>query len=189
MKILEHIDSYVLQLAEVNKLKESIETSKRGEFYATVEGDMAYSDKDYKLEKQYNESVKLHRKQIKESEEKLEKSSKLLDNYVKNIQSDLDNISNHDLQIAIQKLTEKIDELELYILALRDGIKIAKENGDKAYSSGNFLQEKMYNLEYRRLYEEMIALEPIVENYRDTLNILNDKSFEPNSPTSFGPIN
>ena len=33
------------------------------------------------------------------------------------------------------------------------------------------------------------ALEPIVENYRDTLNILNDKSFEPNSPTSFGPIN
>lgn len=175
MKLLEQIDNYVLHLADVKNLNTEINNLKRSEFYATVEGDLSYSEGDYASEKQYNASVNFSRQKREESEQKLAAASKLLNESMANIEKLLKEANEYDLKEATTKVDSKIKELERYRDLLRKRIKTAYENGDKAYIQGDYKKEKEHNAEYKRLYSEIMELNPVVEGYQEALEILKQK--------------
>ena len=175
MELLEQIDNYVLQSAEVKKLQSEIDTYKRSEFYASVEGDLSYHEGDYNLEKQYNASVRFNQQKREEAEKKLEVSAVLLQETKGKLQKLLSGISEYDLASASGKISSKIQAMEGQLALLRKRIKTAYINGDKAYIAGDYKKEKEYNAEYRRLYDEITSLTPILEGYQEALSILGVK--------------
>lgn len=180
MDILTQIDKYVLYSADAMALKEQIEACKKNESYALAEGELSYNRENYSLEKKYNESVNYNRQRIKALESKLKDVQMLLKIAKDSVKSITENSSYNDIHFASEKLKLKVEQLTSYVDRLKENLKLAYTNGDKAYNMGDFKAEKEYNQEYNRYLSEINKLNPVIESYKDAVTYLNFKELSLN---------
>ena len=133
--------------------------------YATVEGDMAFRDKDYETEKMYNESVRNHNENQSKASRELTQVKQLLEQvhqeYIKAVES----LGTRELRNAAITLSVKRLDTQRMIEELSQRRKWAVSKGDIAYREGNFDEEQEYNRIASDCFIESTKTEPKLHYY------------------------
>ena len=165
MEVLDRIEDYILIAANAKNLVNEINQYKSRDVISSIGGE--------------NEVLaKINRTKIAEAEEKLKNVQELLKDSKYALLRTVKGSSKEDIATAKDRVSSKIKELESYLSMLRKKIKDAYVNGDKAHMIGDLKKEKEHNGEYRRLYSEIMELNPIIESYGEVVDVLGGQSLE-----------
>lgn len=173
MDIISVIEKYIELSVRRDNLKNTIENSKRDYAYAKIEGDMAFYDGDYQLEKGYNNSASTHIETQEKSEKELSQVEQLLEFarqiYTKTVQS-LDELQ---LKEAAMTMSVKKTDVERKLEELTQRRIWANSKGDIAFSNHNFQEEQEYNRISSDCYEKIERVKPTLHYYETFINDLN----------------
>lgn len=175
------IDKYVELCVKRERLKTTIDNAKKGHHYAKTEGEMAFYNGDYKLEKKYNDSAGYYIQTQEKAAKDLAHIEQLLEFthqvYTKAVQS-LDAVELKDLAITV---AEKKTDNERQVEKLSQRSEWAVSKGKEAFASKKFEEERKYNSIADDCYREVGKIEPTLDYYGSFINELNiqaDKKVE-----------
>ena len=190
MDIITIIEKYVELSVRSDALKKTIKDSKDFYTYAKIEGDMAFYEKDYELEKSYNNSARYHIETQGKAENDLAKVDELLafvHNAYKEAVQSLNGIELKETAITIES---KKADIERQIEALSQRRNWATSKGDVAFASHNFQEEQEYNRISSECYFEIERMKPMLYYYSLFVNDLKHSADRKNNqylgPT--GPV-
>ena len=134
---------------------------------------MAYYDKDYELERMYNDSARSHREMKVSAEKELLQVQQLLAvthaAYIDIVES----LGVDQLKDAITILRVKKEETERTVKELTERKEWARLKGDNAYNERNYAEAKEYNKISSDCYLKIREIEPTIHYYEAFINNLN----------------
>jgi len=173
MDIITIIEQYIELSVRHDRLNNAIQTEEDGYNYAKIEGDMAYYDKNYKLERMYNDSARNHREMKQNAEKELLQVQQLLAIIHATYTETVESLSASQLNEAAITLSVKKAEVERRVNELSQRREWARSKGDIAYNERNFSEEQEYNRISSECYLEIRKIEPTIHYYEAFINNLN----------------
>lgn len=165
MDIMSIIDKYVEISVRVQKLQEEIESEKRGINYAQIEGDMAFYEKDYDLERRYNNSANWHKKNVTNAQHELSQAKQLLEFVHQKYEQAIETMDPIQIKETAIKVSAKKEEIERKIEQLSQRRSWAQSKGDDAFKNHNFNEEQEYNKISSDCYLEIERISPSLHYY------------------------
>ncbi len=189
MDIIAVIEKYIELSVRRDNLKNTIENSKRYYNYAKIEGDMAFYDGDYQLEKGYNDSARRHIETQKKAEKDLSQVEQLLEFTHQTYTRTVESLDEVQLKEAAITMSVKKTDVERKIEELSQRRSWATSKGDTAFANHNFEEEQEYNRISSDCYVEIERIKPTLHYYESFVNDLNyhsnkkvDNDFGPTGP-------
>lgn len=189
MDIIAVIEKYIELFVRRDKLKNTIEISKRNFDYAKTGGDIAFNEGNYQAEKRYNKSLSLYIEAQEKAKKDLSQVEQLLEfthqTYTKAVQS-LDQIQVKEAAIT---MSVKKADAERKIEELSQRRSWAHSKGDTAFANQNYEEEQEYNRISSDCYVEIERIRPTLSYYEAFVNDLNyhankkvENDFGPSGP-------
>ena len=174
MDIITIIENYIELNVRHESLEQEVQTEQAGYDYAKIEGDLAYYEKNYKVEKSYNASARSHRENKQKAEKELLEVKQQLGIIHTRYIATIEELDVDQLRETIQTLTAKKELAERTLEGLNRRIERAKSKGDIAYNEHNYEDEREYNRIVSDCYREKRKLEPSIRYYDAFITNLNN---------------
>ena len=180
MEIISIIEDLIKFSVRRDYLKKAIDDAKRDQHYAQIEGDMAYYEKDYELERRYNHSVRLHSERREQSESELVQVEQLIASSLDQYFNIIESYTDLELREAAVTLRVKKADIERKITDLKTRREWAISMGNIEYERGNLAKETEYNHISTDCLNEIERITPEVSYYDDYISDLNNQAEKKN---------
>lgn len=173
MDIIDIIDRHIELSVRRDNLYNTIENSKRYYDGATIEGDMAFHAKDYKLEQQYNNSARNEIENQHKAEKDFAQIKQLLELSYQTYTEAVESLNGEQLREASITISAKKGNAERKIEKLSQRRNWANSKGDIAFSEHNHYDEQEYNRISLECYTEIERTKQTLYYYDFFANDLN----------------
>lgn len=176
MDILTIIEEYIGLKIRKDNLNSSINSETRGQYYAKVEGDIAFNDGNYAREMGYNASARSYAQKIEEAKRDLEQIERLIEFTNQSYVTMVSSMTSSQLSETASIVSFRKYEIQRQIQQISERRTWAKQKGDEAFANHQLQEELEYNRISSECYITLNELEAKARGYQSIIDDLTRRS-------------